>query len=416
MSRLHDLLVANDKKKIFKFNSNAAIGYPSGLLPLDFQNGYTVIVNNKKDPKKIPNEWNNIGIQGGTFCTIIGNTGTGKTALAIKIGSAMVRNFDQGDVYHIDAEGNSNETWIRQLNGYTPEEYEDKYHLLDEQYVDKLFTQVVQMCEMKINDKACYYDTGRYSERGEKIITPQPTVIIIDSLPSLQTTEVEDNTKLDTQTYNMRLAKAHGEFYKRLRPMIQKANITIIAINHIKEKPQMGFLTTQAKIQGCSPNESIPGGTGPLYYAQTLLRLKYRGKYTMEKHNFNGFLVEVEFLKSKTNASHHKVEIVFNERHGFDSWLTLLHLANNIGVVKGRNPYSYFDSDPELKFNSKEFNTLIEDNEKLRAALFNSLSPYFISMLKGNKPSKEIDNTELTNKLMNLDYSNNFDNVVLEGE
>ena len=168
----------------------------------------------------------------------------------------MVRNFDQGDVYHIDAEGNSNETWIRQLNGYTPEEYEDKYHLLDEQYVDKLFTQVVQMCEMKINDKACYYDTGRYSERGEKIITPQPTVIIIDSLPSLQTTEVEDNTKLDTQTYNMRLAKAYGEFYKRLRPMIQKANITIIAINHIKEKPQMGFLTTQAKIQGCSPNES----------------------------------------------------------------------------------------------------------------------------------------------------------------
>ena len=157
MSRLHDLLVANDKKKIFKFNTNAAIGYPSGLLPLDFQNGYTVIVNNKKDPKKIPNEWNNIGIQGGTFCTIIGNTGTGKTALAIKIGSAMVRNFDQGDVYHIDAEGNSNETWIRQLNGYTPEEYEDKYHLLDEQYVDKLFTQVVQMCEMKINDEACYY-------------------------------------------------------------------------------------------------------------------------------------------------------------------------------------------------------------------------------------------------------------------
>ena len=69
-----------------------------------------------------------------------------------------------------------------------------------------------------------------------------------------------------------------------------------------------------------------------------------------------------------------------------------------------------------MKFNSKEFNTLIEDNEKLRAALFNSLSPYFISMLKGNKPSKEIDNTELTNKLMNLDYSNNFDNVVLEGE
>ena len=43
MSRLHDLLVANDKKKIFKFNTNAAIGYPSGLLPLDFQNGYTVI-------------------------------------------------------------------------------------------------------------------------------------------------------------------------------------------------------------------------------------------------------------------------------------------------------------------------------------------------------------------------------------
>ena len=60
---------------------------------------------------------------------------------------------------------------------------------------------------------------------------------------------MEDSDELGTQTYNMRLAIAYNTFYKRLRPIIAKANIIVMAINHIKDKPEMAFQKTQAQIQ-----------------------------------------------------------------------------------------------------------------------------------------------------------------------
>ena len=83
---------------------------------------------------------------------------------------------------------------------------------------------------------------------------------------------MEDSDELGTQTYNMRLAIAYNTFYKRLRPIIAKANIIVMAINHIKDKPEMAFQKTQAQIQYMKTNENIPGGTGPIYYSQNLFR------------------------------------------------------------------------------------------------------------------------------------------------
>lgn len=416
MGKLHDLLLSSDKKKIFEFNSKPTVGYTTGLLPFDYQNGYIVRVDNRKDPKKVPDKWINTGLQGGSFCTIVGNTNVGKTALAVKCGSAMIKDFDLGDFYHIDAEGTSNPTRIMQLNNFTEAEMTDKYHFPDIDYVEDTFKLIYNLAMIKTSNKEFLYDTGKFTEVGEKIIIPQPTAVLIDSLPSLQTKDVEDSDDLGSQTYNMRLAIAYNTFYKRLRPIIRKANINVMAINHIKEKPQLGFVQTQAKVQLLSPNESIPGGSGPLYYSQTLLRLKYRGKYVEEKHGFNGFLAEAEFLKSKTNRSGAKVELVFDYDTGFDEWLTLLHMAQELSVIKGRNPYSFFESDPSLKFNTKEFREVIKD-ENLRNAMLKDMAPkLYEQVAKGViKPEKDCSPQQFVEMINNSEWGADADkDFVLE--
>jgi hypothetical protein len=385
------MLLASDKKGIFTFDSIPSIGYPSGLFPLDYSNGYWVRVNNS-GKKNVPDRWLNIGTQGGTFYTIIGNSGVGKSALAILMGSTMVRPFDMGDYYHNDAEGTSNPTRVQTLNHYTNEEMENKYHFPNIPYVEDEFTMIYNIAQLKINNKEFAYDTGCYDSRGNKIIIPQPTAMLIDSLPSLQTKDVEESNDLGTQTYNMRLAIAYNTFYKRLRPIIRDANITVFAINHIKEKPQMGFVQTQAKIQYLKPNENIPGGSGPIYYSQNLLRVIYRGKFVKEKHGFDGFMVEAFNIKSKTNKSGTSVHLIYHADRGFDPLLTMLKFAEDNDLIKGRNPYSYLETNPDFKFNTKDIDGLL-NNEHMMGMLMDACAPYLNDMV-GNLMS--FNNTDMS--------------------
>lgn len=418
MSKLWNLLVESDKKKkIFNLKSQEMVGYPTGLITLDYANGYLVNVHNPNNLPEIPNTWANTGIQGGGFLTIIGNSGVGKTALVTKMAANMVRGHELGEVIHIDAESSSNPTHLQSLSKYNAADMNEHYHHIEMTYVEDVFVMICEMADIKLADREFYYNTGRYDSHGEEIIILQPTVFIIDSLPSLQTKDVEDSKELGSQTYNMRLAIAYNTFYKRLRPIIKNANITVMAINHIKDKPQLGFTMTQAKIQYLNPSESIPGGSGPLYYSQTLLRLKYKGKYVMDKHGFDGFLVETEFIKSKTNRSGTKIELVFDYNTGFDEWLTLLHYAQNAGIVKGRNPYCFFESEPSLKFNTKEFREVIETEPKLRTALLKDLSGNLFKMLEsGGVNTKEQSPEEFVKLIDSVDWEEVDKETVLVGD
>ena len=408
MSKLQDLFVAKDKKNIFNFEIVPSIGYPSGLLPLDYSNGYWVRVSND-GKKNVPDRWLNIGTQGGTFYTIIGNSGVGKSALAIRLGSAMIKGFDNSDYYHIDAEGTSNLTRIQTLNGFSSEEMTDKYHMPNVIYVEDVFTMIYQLAQIKINDKEFSYDTGYFDMTGNPIVIPQPTVVLIDSLPSLQTKDVEDSAELGSQTYNMRLAIAYNTFYKRLRPIIRDANITVFAINHIKEKPQMGFIKTQAKIQYLKPDENIPGGSGPIYYSQNLLRLIYRGRCVKDKVGFDGFITEAVNIKSKTNRSGTSVHLVFHADRGFDPVLSMLKFADDHDLLKGRNPYVYLPSNPDLKFSSKNVDELIA-NPAIMEALCDSCKPYLQEMIgtMASDANTLMDPKELLHRI-NASYADNQD-------
>jgi hypothetical protein len=282
------------------------------------------------------------------------------------------------------------------INGWDAKRMKNQYHMLECDYVEDLYDMIVKMSKEKLSDPAYKYDTGRHDEFGNPIIGIVPTIILIDSIPTLQTKDTQDKNgevsdQMEGQTYNMRLAIAYNTFYKRLRPVIYRSNIIVFAINHIKDKPELAFAKTQAKIQYLKPTESVPGGTGPIYLSQTFFRFIYRGKCTVEKHGFDGYKVDVQTIKSKTNRSDRIIPLIFDYSMGFDKESSMVEYAADHGVIAGRNPYSYLKSHPDIKFSTKNIHKAMEEYPDLYRWILEDSAPELAKLLSSSPMNPQKD-------------------------
>ena len=389
---LMDEIKKIDKKGLFTADTVPTFGFPTGLTLYDALNGFLVTVPNK-DFTEIVDSWYNMGVMGGQFVMEIGNSGTGKTALAIQAGSNMVAPYEYGMFLHADAEHTSEKRHIMKLNHWRPDMMEDRYRMLDIAWIEDMQEVLVNLARVKLeNRKALTVDTGFKDSFGKPIKILAPTAVLMDSLPMFQCKELlnEKTGMINadagiSNAHDMRTAAAYSKFFRLLRPLIYQANITVFITNHIKTKPQMGFIPTQSKLQGLAPEESLPGGTAPIYLSSSLNRLIYKGKCQIKDHGFEGFKVACLSLKSKTNRSDLRVELVYRHNYGFDNNLSLLNFANEMGIVQGRNPYRYFKSNPNVKFNSKDFIAEISRQPEIVDLLKKETDPYVKMICSGGE-------------------------------
>lgn len=260
-NRALERLRKKDKKGLFN-SSQTSVSYLTGFTPLDYRNGY--IVESRDRDENLISSYESLGIVGGTFITIVGKTGTAKTTLAAQIASNIVRKFDDDAfVIHYDLEQALSYTRIKKVTGLTQAELEDKYVLKQEKnYIEDIFESICELAKDKEENKEEWlYDTGLKDEFNKPIACFKPTVIILDSIPTVASNDSEGKTAMEGGTYANRIAKALSQFYKRLMPIIKTYNITVIAINHINAKIEINpFAKTQPQILTMKMDESIPGG------------------------------------------------------------------------------------------------------------------------------------------------------------
>lgn len=232
-NRMLERLRAKDKKGLFT-KTQTAVSYNTGFLPFDYRNGYMVQVRDIED--NLVKEYPSTGLVGGSFTTIVGKSGVAKTTFAVQIASNIVRPFASSFVQHYDLEQALTYTRIKNVNGYKQSELEDKYILKQEKtYIEEIFESIMTIAKEKEEHRSDYsYDTGLRNEFNEPIIALEPTVIILDSIPTVAS--ADSSSEMEGGTYANRVAKALAQFYKRLTPVIKSANIMVIAINHINQK------------------------------------------------------------------------------------------------------------------------------------------------------------------------------------
>ena len=398
---LNQLLKKEDKRGLFE-HSAITIGYPTGFLPLDYRNGFKSNVYNEND--EVVKTYNNIGIFGGTFNTIIGKTGTAKTTFAAQSAANMSRYCMQRwgipvEIYHIDAEKATGYTRIKNITGMHIMDLKSLYHITREvTYIEDLQDMMEEIALMKAANASTFkINTGLLDEFGDPIIYYIPTIIIADSLPSFtiksakmkkkdgssaaeegsskaMAAELEEIKDVGGRKDDMqanRIAKALSRFYKQMLPLVSKYNFIFIAINHINKKIETGVMPTSPQMMYLKMDEAVPCGFAPLYYAHNIFKIVMDEKFIVEKGApFDGFRARIEFLKSRSNKAGRFCELVYNQDLGFDNRYSLYEfLKKEKDLIGGRNPYQYIKGFEDIKFNSKNFAEEVANKPELYNAL-----------------------------------------------
>ena len=388
MSLMNEL-DAGDKKGLFKSN-DSFVNYSTGILPLDYANGFWLTVDDGDGGvKKVPIT----GIIGGTFISVIGPTGSGKSTFADQVGYSIIKPFEDGMLFHIDCELTNLKERMVQITGTDPRD--DRLRLKkDHIYIEDVMDMFNKICSIKEASGNLYkYEVDDRTYDGKKFLAYVPTVFVIDSLPSFNSKDNRDDESLGSNMDAARAAKDITRFFTNCLGRMMKYNITIITINHIVGKicadpynqPPKGLMMLK-------PTEQVNRGFAAQYYSQNYFRIDSlkSNMYKLEDVGFNGYKSTIQIAKSKTAFIGSTVDVCFNGEIGFDPVFTLYEYAKSIGIMDGRNPYLYLTGLPEWKFSRRDFRKKFLGEKNFRDAFMGGLKPHLEALLG----SKEITESE----------------------
>lgn len=390
MSLLGDLREEHAKDGMFN-DSNVGVSYPLGFPILDQLLGFyqDIIM-----PDGTTYRQTRLGVPAGTITMFCGPSQSGKTAAAIQAAYNIIEPFgDLGVVLHMDAEESTEQQRIIDLTGMTVEEYSNRYNLCnddDAKTYEGILKKVAQLCAKKETDKDKYmYNTGFYNIKGEEIVYYVPSCVIIDSQMKVTSEGLaEDLSTLDGLTGAGREAIFRGKFYRNLLSYCKKYNINVIVINHLGNDIQMQPGKGGPKQLTFVPTgKNIPGGDKALYYTTSLIIWQpingKDGLKTEEESGYNGLPVKALVCKARSGGNTgYSATLEFVQSTGYDPRFILLNLAKDKGLIQGRNPKCYFESVPDVKFDTRIFLKEMTDHPEIVRALFSGCKPILQSMVR----------------------------------
>ena len=381
-------LKANDKKGLFRSDDNT-ISFPTGFHALDYANGYYQTVKINGVYKYI----RRLGIPPG-FTTIIGSSGVGKSTFCIGAGWNIIKRFQNGQFIYVDCEKTMTKQRIIEVSGASPED--PRSTLMKERTaIEDVLELLDEICERKdANKHDIQIEIKDQSLDGKPYKIYPPTVVVIDSLPSFNSRDYDD-TSLGSNVDGMRGAKDVSRFFTNCLDNATKYNIVFLVVNHIRPKAEMNPYAQPPKgLMMLGQAEQLPRGAVAQYYSTTYFRInaKRSDAYTMEDNGFTGFKCIVQLAKTKSNVVGTSFPIAFTG-DGFDPYYSIYEFANSIGLIKGRNPYLYFDGLEELKFNRKDFVPRMKYEDGFGPKVMSIMRPYF-DMLLGEKPKLNLDDND----------------------
>ena len=386
-------MLSKSKDKRQSREATCDVGYPTGTINFDFQNGSIIYVKDSKTNREF--KYYSLGITDGSLTTIIGRSGCGKTTWALQSAANIVRNFPNSYIIHEDIEGGITEPRKQKLMRFYGDEFEKKYIARNTGITNENFYQRIKMLyDLKMLNYDDYeYDTGYYDHSGKKIFKLQPTVVILDSIALLMPEKFTQEEEMSGQMSATAAAKANAALFKRIIPMLKSANIIMFAINHVLDKVNINpFARTKASVAYLKPDEYTPGGKTAEYLANVFIRFD-DSKLKPETYGIDGSLVDIEFIKSRNSKAGQRCTMVFNQEEGFDNDLSTFILLKDNDKIKGSGAYQYIEGHPEYKFTQKKFKALLEDKPEFRTIV--SDCAFEVLSEKLERENKKIDDSKV---------------------
>ena len=389
---LIESLQSGDKKGLFKSNDDF-VNYSTGLLPLDYANGFWMTQVDKDTGEIIRTPIP--GVLGGKLILLFGTTGSGKTTLATQIAYRIIKPFQDGIFMLVDCE----QTALKErICSITNNDQDDPRIILnvDNTSIEDVLEIINNICDAKeAGGKEFMYEIKSRTYHQKSVWAYVPTVIVIDSLRQFNPKN-KDVVTLGNNMDNAREAQSIARFLDNVINRINKYNITIIYTNHIQPKIEANPYAAPPRGLMLSPQtETLPRGTRPLFLAHTAIRANSikSNMYTKEDVGLDGFVVNLMLAKSKTNFIGATLNVAFNGAKGFDPIYTMFEFAKQCGIVMGKNPNLYIQGMDDMKFSRKNFAKKMMDNPEFNKRFMQTMQPYLEALL-GAKEVTEDDKVQ----------------------
>jgi hypothetical protein len=188
---------------------------------------------------------------------------THNTTLAIQMAANIVDQFDEAQIIHLDFERATRKERILTLTGWSEKHYNEKYMLLNSAIsAESVYELAKGAAKVKLENKEQYqYDTGKVDLDGNPIMELPPTVIIIDSIATMFSKNINDEDALSGQMSASAQARANNAIFKRLvgSSTLEEGNIILVCVNHVTQKISINpMMKPSADVNFLKPDESVP--------------------------------------------------------------------------------------------------------------------------------------------------------------
>ncbi|MBR2247562.1 MAG: hypothetical protein IJ880_11110 [Bacilli bacterium] len=395
--------VAKEKDLRMRIEAKTDVGYPTGIPPFDFMNGYVIHVNN--DEKNIHQKYPCLGITDGSFNSIIGKSGSGKTTLCVQAAANIIRPFETSMCMIDTAEGGITVSRAEVLTGYHGMEFNSRFIMRNTGITAENFYKRIKMLhDIKLADPNKYtYDTGRLDIYGNPLIAFEPTVYILDSIAILYPEDMLDEEELKTSGMTTsKSTQVVTQLVGAAIQMLKSANIIVLAINHIKDQINIGPFAKAPDVKYLKMGEYLPKGKAVTLLSNNIIRLDVGTKLKPEEtYHVDGHIVNISNMKSRSSAGNHSVPLVFDQNTGFHPILSIVQYLKQSNRINGAGIGLYFDDYKEFKFSFGNILEKLEDpafREIFEKVSFDELTKLCVDSFEVENVSK---NNDITNSILN---------------
>lgn len=323
----------------------------------------------------------NLGIPFGKIIEFIGNSQSGKSTLAYQIGVNMTKEHN-GDLIIADFErsGDNLKARLKQISGLTTEQVDNlvsvyKHEGMSTEFFKQLVFDIIELKKkLSVKDMLDWKNIN-----GEDIKIYPPTVIVLDSVPSMKPDEVLTDATLDNNMIPSKMAAANSALLKTIVNVLETYNITIIAINHITTKIVTNkYAPRQVQLPGLSETENLPGGNCWSYIPTYIFKLTSGAELKADKAYTDGRYTDVRIIKSRSGFNNTRMKFVLDSKIGFSNPYTMLEFIKEHKLLEGGGRSGFSLPDSDVKFTLKKFNSVYHNNDEFREHFHEVLESFLL--------------------------------------
>jgi len=344
------------------------------------------------------------GLRTGRYCCVCGLSGTGKSTLVAQIAFNIVKQYENADVFWADEEKSSNKNRLMQLftlDGTPAEKFYEKvrYERVNIT-LDDLQTMITETYKFKLEHKEELTETfTAYDGKQHKVLAP--TIIVIDSLSATFSKRALEGAveegETDGITDGSRTAIENNSFIAKNLSTCYAANIMIFFCSHINTKVNIKGPAKPSNCPWLPPEENLKGGSGSIFYSDCGIRINKGSKLTADAdYGIDGFINNIQILKSRSFSSGRKYPLVFNARDGYDAFLSDVQFLYDSRRIVSAGRFSYLDTLPDIKFTKKTVKEVVAKNPELAKGIDAAVRDTFLDLMYKIESEPKAEGSEQT--------------------